>query len=265
MKKLLLLLLLLLPFFFLQGCKNGSVLNAYDDLEERGYVIVGLDDTFAPMGFRNEKNELVGFDIDLAKAVFEYLEVEVRFQPIDWDSKEFELKSGQIDLIWNGLSITEKREKNMLFANPYLANRQIIIIKSEESIDKIQDLENKNVGVQISSAADDALNKNEIIDKIKNVIKYDTYAQALLELDNKTIDAVIMDEIMARYIISKKPGMYKVALESFSSELYGIGMRLKSKELKDKINEALLNLESIGTTKTISEKWFSEDIYYYSK
>lgn len=265
MRKLLLLLLLVLSTGFLQGCVGRKALNVYADLEERGYVIVGLDDTFAPMGFRDEKNELVGFDIDLARAVFDYLGVEVRFQPVDWDSKEFELKSGQIDMIWNGLSITEKRKEQMLFANPYLSNKQIIITRNDDSIDLINDLENKSVGVQISSAADEVLSKNAISGKIKTVIKYDTYAQALLELDNKTNDAVVMDEIMARYIISKKPNMYKVATEYFSSELYGIGVRLKSTELKDKINEALLYLESAGTTKTISEKWFDEDIFYSSK
>lgn len=264
MKKTVVTALIALSVFLLQGC-TSSVINEYDDFSNRGYVILGLDDTFAPMGFRNEKNELVGFDIDLANAVFDYLELEVRFQPIDWNSKELELKSGRIDMIWNGLSITEARKENMLFSNAYLANNQIMMKRINDSIDAIADLDNKNVGVQISSAADDVLSQNPIIDSLKSVVKYDTYTQALLELDSMTIDVVIMDEIMARYIISQKVNTYEVATESFSSELYGIGLRLESTELRDKINEALAYLETSGVTKTISEKWFNEDIFYSNK
>jgi len=93
-------------------------------------VVVGLDDTFAPMGFKNEKGELIGFDIDLAKAVAEKLKIEVEFKPINWDSKIMDLNSGNIDLIWNGLTITPDRAKETEISKAYLSNNQIIIVKS---------------------------------------------------------------------------------------------------------------------------------------
>ena len=91
-------------------------------------VIIGLDDTFAPMGFKNEKGELIGFDIDLAKAVAEKLKIEVEFKPINWDSKIMDLNSGNIDLIWNGLTITPDRAKETEISKAYLSNNQIIIV-----------------------------------------------------------------------------------------------------------------------------------------
>jgi polar amino acid transport system substrate-binding protein len=264
MKKIIMIVLGFTAFITLYGCTAKEVINTYSEFEERGYVIVGLDDTFAPMGFRNNENELVGFDIDLAKAVFNYLGLEVRFQPIDWNSKELELKSGSIDMIWNGLSITEARKKEILFSLPYLANRQIILTKSGATIDTISDLVGKKLGVQISSAADQAVTENSISSQLGQLIKYDTYNQAILELDNNTIDGVVIDEIMGRYIMSQKEGVYQVASESFLEEFYGIGYRLESVELKGKIDEALQILSTRGVTTTISQNWFDEDIFLIS-
>ncbi len=84
---------------------------ANDTSEEKEVIVIGVDDKFAPMGFRDENNELVGFDIDYARAAAEYMGVEVKFQPINWKTKENELNSGRIDLIWNGYTITPEREE----------------------------------------------------------------------------------------------------------------------------------------------------------
>ena len=91
-----------------------------DNAPKTEKIIVGIDDKFAPMGFRDEKNEIVGFDIDYARAAAEHMGVEVVFQPIDWKTKEVELLSGRIDLIWNGYTITDKRKEQVLFTKPYL-------------------------------------------------------------------------------------------------------------------------------------------------
>ena len=87
---------------------------------DKGKFVLGLDDSFPPMGYRNEKNEIVGFDVDLAKEVTKRLGVELVLQPIDWNAKEQELNTGKIDCIWNGFTITEERKKNLNFSDPYL-------------------------------------------------------------------------------------------------------------------------------------------------
>ena len=153
MKKLLVFSVMVLSLLGVIGCNQG-VINSWDKLEDRGYMIVGLDDTFAPMGFRDSSGNLVGFDVDLAKEVGIRLGVEVRFQPIDWDAKVLELNSGTIDMIWNGLTITESRLEEMLFSIPYIANTQMIMVASDSSINLISDLSDKKLGVQISSAAE---------------------------------------------------------------------------------------------------------------
>lgn len=260
MKKIIVLLLGLFSLFGITACQQ-STLNTWDDIEERGYFIVGLDDTFAPMGFRNESQELVGFDVDLAKEVSNRLGVEVRFQPIDWDAKVLELNSGNIDMIWNGLTITESRLEEMSFSNPYIGNSQIIMVKKNSIINTINDLLGLKVGVQISSASEDAVIANDIYDDLGELVKYDTFNLALLELDNGTIDAVVIDEIMGRYIISQTNDLYSVATENFGVEEYGVGFRLEATDIRDQINLMLEEMILDGTASEISIKWFNEDIF----
>ena len=128
----------------LVGCSNTNEdskdANSATDKEK---LIVGIDDTFAPLGFRDEKNEIVGFDIDMAKAAAEKMDVEVKIQPIDWKTKENELNSGRIDLIWNGYTITDERKEKVLFTKPYLKNSQVVVTLADSDLTKIDDLAGK--------------------------------------------------------------------------------------------------------------------------
>jgi len=260
MKKLALFVLTLVLVAALAACQEG-VPQTIEDLENRGYF-VGLDDTFAPMGFRDtDEGNLVGFDVDLAKEVAIRLGIELRFQPIDWDAKVLELNAGTIDMIWNGLTITESRLEEMAFSNPYIKNTQMIMVKSGSSIETILDLTGKKVGVQISSASQEAVEGNAILTQLDELVKYDTFNLALLELENGTIDAVVIDEIMGRYIISQNEGVYQVATENFGEEEYGIGFRLESTDIRDQINQILIEMIEDGTAAEISIKWFDEDIF----
>lgn len=260
MKKILGLLLVGMFAFVLVGCQNDTI-STWEEVEERGYFIVGLDDTFAPLGFRDTDGDLIGFDVELARAVSEELGVEVRFQPIDWDAKVLELDSGAIDMIWNGLTITDARKEEMVFSNPYIANTQMVMVKSGSSIDQLSDLSGLKLGVQVSSAAEEAVLANDISDDLGELLKYDTYNLALLELENGTIDAVVIDEIMGRYIISQTPETYDVASENFGEEEYGVGFRKDATDIRDAINECLQTLIDNGTAGEISETWFNEDIF----
>lgn len=264
MRKLFGLLILVFTAVVLIGCQGKETPNTWAEVEERGYIIVGLDDTFAPMGFRDNDGNLVGFDVDLAKAVGELLDVEIRFQPIDWDSKVLELNAGTIDMIWNGLTITDSRLEEMSFSDAYLANSQIVITKKNSTIDTINDLIGKKVGVQISSASEDAVSASSIFTQLDEFVKYDTFNSALLDLSSGTIDAVVIDEIMGRYVISQTNDMYQVATENFGVETYGVGFRLESTDIRDQINLALLTLVTNGTAATISNDWFGENIILIS-
>ncbi|MGD9910322.1 MAG: amino acid ABC transporter substrate-binding protein [Candidatus Izemoplasmatales bacterium] len=261
MKKLLLALLTLTLGVVLFGCNNQTEQTSWEVIQERGYFIVGLDNTFAPMGFVDENGDLVGFDVDLAKEVASRLGVDVVFQPIDWDSKVLELNAKTIDMIWNGLTITDSRLLEMSFSQPYLANRQIIIVKSDSTIDTIDDLTGLKVGVQISSASEEAVNANAIVTSLDELVQYDTYTQALLDLKNGVIDAVVIDEIMGRYMLTQTTDTYKVATEDFGEEEYGIGFRLEDTDLRDLFNQTLQAMIDDGTAAEISILWFGEDIF----
>lgn len=222
-------------------------------------LIIGIDDKFAPMGFRDEKNEIVGFDIDYAKAAAEKMGMEATFQPIDWSSKESELNSGRIDLIWNGYTITEERKGKVLFTKPYLKNSQVIVTLADSPISSIRDLAGKAVGLQSLSSAADALNADPIKSEIKTVTEFPDNVLALSDLKTKRLDAVVIDEVVARYYMSKEEGTFKILGESLAPEEYGIGVKKGNEELLNKLQKALDELNQDGTAARISEKWFGED------
>lgn len=224
-------------------------------------IIVGLDDEFPPMGFRDDNDEIVGFDIDLAKAAAEKMGVEIEFQPIDWNSKELEIESGKIDLIWNGFSIDEERLETYEFTAPYLNNRQIIIVPEDSDIKTKADLEGKNVGIQDGSSAVAAVEKDEVSTKFASMPTYDTNILAFEDLKIGRIDAVVADEIVAKYYIAENPNAKLVALDdNFGSEQYGIAAKKGNTELIDALNTALNEMAADGTSASISNQWFGEDI-----
>ena len=181
------------------GCKKQQKAdNSLEALKARGVFVLGLDDSFPPMGFRNDDNEIVGFDIDLAKEVAARLGVEFKAQPIDWDAKEMELSTGKIDCIWNGFTKTEEREKSMTLSVAYVNNAQVIVVKSSSSINTIADLKGKVVGVQAGSSGEEAIYDTEGFEEsVKEIIPFKDYLTALMDLEIGGVDAVVMDLLVA--------------------------------------------------------------------
>jgi len=224
-------------------------------------IVIGLDDNFPPMGFRNDKNELVGFDIDLAKEAGKRLGVEVSFKPIDWNAKEAELNGKRIDVLWNGLTITEERKANILFTKPYLENRQIVIVTDKSPIKTKAQLAGKVVGVQDGSSAVDAVQKDAATAKsIKELKKFGDNVAALMDLSAGRLDALVVDEIVGRYYTAKKPGEYRVLEDNFGTEDYGVGTRKDDTELATKLDKALDAMKADGAAAKISTDWFGKDI-----
>ena len=226
-------------------------------------LIIGVDDTFAPMGFRDENNELVGFDIDLANAVGEYLGIEIEFQTIDWPMKEMELNQGNIDLIWNGYTITDARKEKVDFTNPYLNNNQVVAVMADSGITTLADLEGKVVAAQTDSSALEAIDSMpEIRDSFADLVTQDTNDMCILELEGGRSDAVVADSVLLNYVISHKgdPSQFKILEEDFGTEEFAVGVRKEDTALLNTLNEALDALKADGTTAEISIKWFGEDI-----
>ncbi len=174
-----------------------------EDLKSRGKFIIGLDDSFPPMGFRDEENNIVGVDIELAAEVAERLGVEFVAQPINWDTKEMELENGNIDCIWNGMTVTDERKEAMFLSKPYLNNRQVVIVKESSGIKELSDLEGKIVALQKGSSAEQALASSDIADKVK-VQTYDENVTAFMDLQAGRVDAFLVDEVAGNYIVANQ-------------------------------------------------------------
>ena len=224
--------------------------------------IVGFDDTFAPMGFKNDQGEIVGFDIELAQEVANRLDIKFTFQNVDWDFKENELANGSIDCIWNGYSITEDRQEKVLFSDPYLDNRQIIIVLNDSGIETKDDLINKVVSVQKNSSAYEAVSEDkDFIASLKDqkLIQFDTNNDCFMDLEARRSDAIVVDETLARYYIKQQDqNIYQILDEDFGLEQYAIGFRKEDTELANKINETMKAIKEDGTFDKIKERWFEE-------
>ena len=267
MKKTSLLLVALMAGAFMIGCgkkeepAKPAAASAPAPAPAAAAVVIGLDDHFPPMGFRDEKNEIVGFDIDLAKEAAKRIGVQVTFKPIDWSAKEAELNGKRIDVLWNGLTITEERKANILFTKPYLENRQIIVVTEKSSLKAKGELKGKVVGVQKGSSAVDAVKKDaEAAKAIKELKEFEDNVTALMDLSAGRLDAIVVDEVVGRYYTAKKPGEYRVLDEHFGTEDYGIGTRKDDADLMGKIQKAMDDMKADGTAATISTKWFGKDI-----
>ena len=247
------------------GATSSSSASGYsttlEDIKAKGQLVIGLDDTFAPMGFRDENGDLVGFDIDLAKAVCEELGVEAVFQPINWSAKEMELSTGKVDCLWNGLSITPERQETMSMSNAYLNNKIIVMTNKGVTLASKEDLANYNVGVQAQSSALEVVMADDVYDSIKDKItEYDTYDQVIMDMQAGRLDAMIVDEVLGQYKNTQLGGIFDVASFDFGDDLYAIGFRKSDTELTQAVNDALASCIESGKSAEISEKWFGADI-----
>lgn len=224
-------------------------------------IVVGLDDNFPPMGFRDEKNELVGFDIDMAREAAKRIGVEVDFKPIDWSAKEAELAGKRVDVLWNGLTITEERKKNIDFTAPYMENHQIVVVGGASDVKTKAGLAGKVVGAQEGSSAVDAVKKDAaVFQSFKELKTFGDNVTALMDLATGRLDAVVVDEVVGRYYVAKKPQDYAVLDEHFGTEDYGVGVRQGDTELLSRLDKALADMKQDGTAATIATKWFGKDI-----
>ena len=249
--------LLICAALLISSCGGGEV-------KEQGKIVVGLDDEYAPFGFRNEQNELVGFDIDLAKETARRLGVEFEFKAIDWNSKVEELNSGKIDIIWNGLDITPERQEVFLYSNPYMDNRQIILLNqnADFKITSESDLAGKRVGTQAGSNSETYVEQNETLrNSMRDFKTYGTVLNAFNALRSGEVDLLICDEHAARYEMSKNADNFKLVDVTIGPVTkIGIGFRKSDVELRDKVQIVFNDMIKDGTAAKISAQWFQADL-----
>ena len=232
-----------------------------EDIKAKGELVIGLDDTFAPMGFRDEGGNLVGFDIDLAEAVCAELGVKAKFQSIDWAAKELELTSGNIDCIWNGMSITPERQQSMSLSQPYLNNLIAVMSVQGVTVRSAANLEGLRIGIQAGSAALEAVKSSSVYANIEsNITEYPTYDEVILDMQAGRLDCMVIDEVYGSYKNTKLGNIFETSPFDFGDDLYGIGFRKSDAALRDSVNEAINALIANGKAAEVSKKWFGTDI-----
>lgn len=265
MKKIFLLLIII---FLMTGCGGEKNSNDAKSPKYSRIITVGFDE-FAPMGFTDENGNIVGFDVDLAKEAAKRMGVTFEFKPIDWSNKERELDSGNVDMIWNGLTMLEERKEHMTFSKPYMDNRQILLVANDnpQGIHSIGDLTGKIVAAQAGSSAETYINEDEyILDSFAKFKTYRNINEGFEGLSKGEIDALITDEIAARYEINKNPDAFEIVEATVGPIAeFGIGFRKGNTDLRDKVQQVFDSMIKDGTAKRISEQWFGADLIKTSR
>ncbi|HIZ56890.1 MAG TPA: amino acid ABC transporter substrate-binding protein [Firmicutes bacterium] len=260
-RRIALLLGMMLLGLTLAGCASTGEDVGLSKVMDKGVLVMGLDDAFPPMGFRDEDQNIVGFDVDVATEVASRMGVELQLQPIDWSSKEQELSAGNVDCLWNGFTKTPQREEQMCLSTAYMKNTQVVVLPADSTVQSIDDLAGKTVVVQSGSSAELAIDELEGFEEsLKELVAVSDNVTAMMDLGTGSSDAVVMDEVVARYYMSKNEGQYRLLEESLADEEYVIGFAKQNQSLKDAVEEQLYAMAEDGTLAEISEKWFGEDL-----
>ena len=253
----------------LAGCtqlSSNPKVDNWDKYQQQKSITVGFDNTFVPMGFEEKNGNYAGFDIELAKYVSKKLGITVHFQPIDWDMKETELQNGTIDAIWNGYSATDERREKVAFTIPYMQNTQILVVKKLSGIHSVEDMTGKVLGAQNGSSG--MLDFEEHPEVLKNRVKggdadqYQSVNEAIIDLKNDRIDALLIDRVYADYYLTTEgiADEYDTIPSGFESESFAVGVRPADKKLLEALNQAFKELYQEGIFQQISQKWFGEDV-----
>ena len=253
----------------LAGCTqlaSNPTVDNWDKYQQQKSITVGFDNTFVPMGFEEKNGNYAGFDIELAKYVSKKLGITVHFQPIDWDMKETELQNGTIDAIWNGYSATDERREKVAFTIPYMQNTQILVVKKTSGIHSVEDMTGKVLGAQNGSSG--MLDFEERPEVLKNRVKggdadqYQSVNEAIIDLKNDRIDALLIDRVYADYYVTTEgiADEYDTIPSGFESESFAVGVRPADKKLLEALNQAFKELYQEGIFQQISQKWFGEDV-----
>lgn len=266
MKKL---LALVLAVMMMAGLITGIAAaeeSDWDYISGKGKMVVGMT-LFAPMNYY-DGDKFVGFDTELTKAVGEKLDVEIEFIEINWDSKEIELNSKNIDCIWNGMCITPERKENMSMSNAYLYNTQAIVAKTDKINDLLANLDGVNVvaeqgstgeGKLLGTIEDDetvVVSAKEFFSKC-NYTAVDSMAKALMEVKSGTADIALVDSVCALAMVGEGTDYADMTVNldnNFGLQEYGIAFR-KGSDVTEKVNQIIVELTKDGTVAEIAARY----------
>lgn len=238
--------------------QDAAAAGTLDQIKQKGELVVGLDDNFPPMGYRDESNKLVGFDIDMGDELSKRLGVKITWQPTEWDGVMMSLNSKKFDVIISGMTVTDLRKKEIDFSIPYVNDGVVMVVKKGTTgFNTAEDLKGKVVGTQMGSSGEESAKK---IEGLKDVKLYKQYPEAFSDLQIGRIPVVVADKVTAQYFISKRSDTFEIVGEQLTKEPMAIGIRKADTDVKEAIDKALTDMQKDGTLTSISQKWFGADV-----
>ncbi len=228
---------------------------------EKMVIKIGTDDAYPPFEYHEEAtNDLIGFDVDFAKALAEEIGVEIEYVPTAWDGIFNGVNTGQYDMIISCVSITPERIKGFGMSNPYLSNGIVIVSAADgEQATSIDQLAGKKVGVQLETTADIAAKKFIADGTDISLSQYDSVMEAFAALKGGSVEYVLVDSSVGGFYISNDPESYNITSELLSNEPIGVCVAKENTELLDKVNAGIKALQDSGKMTELSQKWFSAD------
>ena len=227
--------------------------SAVERVRANGRLKVGIDATYPPFGIA-EGGDFSGFDVDIARAIARGLGVEAELVNASFDGVFPALQNGSFDVVISAVTITPERAATMLFSDPYIAAGQQIVVRDDSTIAGIDQLAGRTVGVQINTTAQFAMEQRPGV----HIAKYNTIDLALLDLQNRRIDAVASDGPVLRYMITRTFQGLKTAGPEYTAEHFGVVLARSSDDLRRAVNAALWRLQDSGEYNKIYTKWFGQ-------
>lgn len=253
MKKL---FVLALALVLVLGCFSGCVQNSESDLkyiQDKGKIVVGITE-YKPMDYKDENGEWTGFDAEVARLFAQELGVEIEFFVIaDWGKKFIELQTKQIDVIWNGMTISSDVLNNTSCSNPYVINAQVIVMPADKiaQYPDVESMKNLTVAVENDSAGETAAKEAGFT----NIVEVQYQDNALMEVAAGTADACVIDITMANNMTGAGTSYANLSKSlELTKEEYGIGFR-KGSDVTEKLNTFLAKLMKDGTLQALAEKY----------
>jgi len=229
---------------------------------DKGKLIIGFEGNTPPMTFYDEKGQLTGFDVELAKMVCKDLGIVPEFKVIDWNQKENDLKERNIDCIWNSLSVTEERRKNIKFSRVYMKNKLVVMIKKSSAsyFTDLKSLTQAKISAEIGTTGEKVIFSNPYLSQANYIPSYST-DNALLELTNENFDAIVIDYTMAiGSINNSKMDLMILAEFDTNDDMYAVGFRINS-DMTIKINHSLNKMINDGTLESLANKFGLIELY----
>ena len=255
---------LCIVFILFSSCHRNHKIEYIEDpswakVQVKATLVIGVSDFVPILSFRNEKNEIVGYDVDILKELCRRLGIHPVFYPIDWTQKEILLNTGVIDCIASGFSLTEERKQHYRMCAPYLQNAKIVVTLASKGYQTLDQLRDRRIAVEVGTGGDEALSDMEILKdhvSIQQLISIDRLYEAL---NAGTCDAIVLDLIYSCNTLDQSPN-YSIINEAISTEYYTFAFRKTDGSLVAKIESVLVEMNEDGTIPDFSRKWFGSNL-----